>query len=438
MDIATERYDYAIPLIVAFIILFNILALITLYMRNDRDHLVRLTLMFICNLSISDLLVGVMLLVNTILYHYHQNTNELNRQKTLMKIMTLIESFIVHLTLLVSGVTIFNVTFIRIFALTRTHFRYRINRQMTLNINTVTWVSCAVVVGIYNSVFEFYLGRVGYERYEKIIIPAIVFPCVFAYLICHIIIFKILQSHGMSMKTYLETLRNYVVSTRSLKTISARNLFTASFGRKTNKNNKKKPYNKTEKQTKNNIDLEEGRDHMIIENHFMTTIDRRYQTATTSLQHQQQQHDDDHQQQQQQLNLHSTISSSRSTTPLALQRDRSSTKDRERCRKQVKFLFGTKDVSLLRFESIAFSLCWFPLALFVLLHILNTDLVSWYNYTDMEQYVLLLVYMKSVFTPCLYLMYAKHEFLCLSRAFSRNPDAQNTLDSTCSTVTTTI
>ena len=402
MDIITQRYDYAIPLILSFVLTFNILTLVTLYLRRDRDHLIRVSSMFICNVSISDLLVGFMLLCNTVLYYFHKTTSNVDEKQTLMRIMTHFESLTMRVTLIVAGMTLFILTFIRIMALTRTHFRYRINRQITMYINSIVWVSSALLVGTYNGLFGLYMNQNGYGQYEQIMIPGIIFSAFLVFSVCHMIIWKILRSHDMSMMTYLQTLRHYI-STRTLKSISSRNLFTASFGRK----NKKK--NNTNRNLRHDNEKVSNNSH-IIENHY---IDETYRCNDNIPTFKQQQ------QQQQQI----------------LQQQVHRQSDKIRCRKQIKFLFGTKDISLLRFEALVYLACWFPLAIIVLLHILDLDL-KWYRYEEMEQYVLLLVFMKSVFTPCLYLLYAKYDVLCLNKALKGSE--QNTLDSSCSTITSMI
>ena len=174
-----------------------------------------------------------------------------------------------------------------------------------------------------------------------------------------------------------------------------KNLWSATFGRSNGKN-------KTNKKSKKSSDFQ-SKSNVIIENHYVCdTNGKRKQKMDL--------------QQQNGKNL------------------KHQGEDKERCRQQVKALFSTRDISLLRFEVLVFLICWLPLALVELFHIIEIG-DNWYTYFDMRQYALLIVFLKSAFTPFIYLLNRKREIFCFKRTISRSVQ-NSTLKSTTSTITT--
>jgi len=399
MEIAKDRFEYLIPIIIAFIFFFNIITMVTLQRRTEHDHLIRLLVIFIWNMCFSDLAVGLVLIINTVLHRLYllgDHTHDA-KHEVILKAMTILENAIIRLTLLVVALVLFVVTLIRIFALTKTYFRYRINRAIIININITLWILSALVVGVYNCVFEFYLSRQGYKRFEEAFIPIIVLPSVVVLMACHVLILRILQTHDLSMQTYLKTLQSYV-ATRTSKKKSVRNLWSATFGRSNGKNKMKVKKEDNKSKTSTNF---QSKNNVIIENHYVCdTNDKR----------------------KQKMDLKRHV-------------DKNVEQDKERCRQQVKALFSTRDISLLRFEVLVFLICWLPLALVELFHVVEIADSSWYTYSDMRQYALLIVFLKSAFTPFIYLLNTKREILCFQRTISRSTE-NSTLKSTTSTITT--
>uniref|UniRef100_A0A7M5VAN6 G-protein coupled receptors family 1 profile domain-containing protein n=1 Tax=Clytia hemisphaerica TaxID=252671 RepID=A0A7M5VAN6_9CNID len=400
-EISSYRFKYLIPIIIGFIFLFNALAMIGLHRkRKDRDHLIRLLLIFFWNLCFCDIAVGFVLIINTILNRVLDNPenpvvnnsdNPVNKNQDIVRSMEILEAMILRISLIVSSLVLFIVTLIRIMALTKTYFRYRVNRAIVININATVWVAALLLAGTHKCIFEFYLSKNGHGKYEELFVPIILFPSVFVLTGCHCAILRILHVHGMSMQTYIETLRSYN-NTRTSKKKNTWNIF-ATFGRSAGKGIKKK--------AKEPIVIDSGpksksKNNVIIENHYVCdTNNKRKQKLDLNTQYEM---------------------------------------DKERCKRQVEALFSTKDISLLRFEVLTFLICWLPLSLVEMFHVIGFD-DTWYDYSDMRHYTLIIVYLKSILTPFTLLVHKRKVFLCLRKTPLRATE-DSTLKSTCSTVTT--
>ena len=398
MNFLSYRYQYLIPIIIGFIILFNILAMIGLYSRRKhRDHLIRLLLLFFWNLCFCELSVGIVLLANTVLYWIGKEIIDYRIQKS----RNYMEYLIIRVSLVVSTLTLLIVTIIRIKALTKTYFRYRINRTIVIRINIAIWVFALVLVGTYKCIFDILLSNEYLRwRYEGIFIPVFIIPSIFVLTGCHMVILRILHTHGMSMQTYLETMRNYV-SKRSSKKKSTWNIF-ATLSRSTS--NKTQIQKATKQQVANNQSFKDNqfqsKNNVIIENNYVCdTNDKRKHKLNFN-------------------NQQSRIE-----------------QDKERCKRQVEALFSTKDISLLRFIVLTFLICWLPLSLVELFHMLNIG-NTWYIYNDMKNYTLLIVFLKSAITPFIIFLNKRKGLVCCSRNDMVRLTEDSTLKSNCSTVTT--
>ena len=370
--------------------------------RKHRDHLIRLLLLFFWNLCLCDLSVGIVLLANTVLYWISTKSGDFRIQES----REYLEYLIVRISLIVSALTLLVVTIIRIKALTKTYFRYRINRAIVIKINIAIWVFAVVLVGLYKCVFDVLLSKHGglRWRYENILIPVFVFPLIFVLTGCHMVILRILHTHGMSMQTYLETMRNYV-SKRNSKKKSTWNIFATLSRSTSNKTQLQKTTTKQQQQVVNESFKDnrfQSKNNVIIENHYVCdTNDKRKQKL-----------DFNHQNNEQ-----SRIE-----------------QDKERCKRQVEALFSTKDIALLRFIVLAFLICWLPLSLVEFFHVISIG-DTWYDYHDMKQYTLFIVFLKSVITPFILFLNKRKGLVCSRNNMVRLTE-DSTLKSTCSTVTT--
>ena len=206
MTPSSVLYNYVSPTIAALTLLLNstvVYVLVRQYRRNKRGGQRKHSapLIFLANLAISDLLVGLTVTVIKFIFyldHYRliQWSFSLRWANHLMKYAFL------RLSLLISVFNLASLTIDRFLAIRfPMTYRIKVTNKLAFFVVAMTWLLSVAFAAAHYGVT--YFSGIALLQYDLVIFPAVVFPAAVIFTICYSIILLEIRKQGRKMRTIM-------------------------------------------------------------------------------------------------------------------------------------------------------------------------------------------------------------------------------------------
>ena len=169
-SLAQILFDYISPALAVIILVLNVTEIYMIFQQKIRIK--HSAIAYVFNLAISDVFVGVAIIVAKICYYIWKYTNS----RTSRALLSISRYYLLRVSLFASVFNLMAIALIRCLAITHP-IKHRIFiRKCTAKMCLLIWVlSSLVVTCLYFSLY-FTLGSAKLDQYEIIIFPIIVYP----------------------------------------------------------------------------------------------------------------------------------------------------------------------------------------------------------------------------------------------------------------------
>ena len=186
-------FKYLSPTLGSFTIIANFLVL--LFMRKTNTKITP-SLVYITNLAISDLLVGVIIVLVKLLYCLRINFEDLQASKALNEFYKLSIFTFLRLSLFISVLTLIVVTIDRIVAIQSPLFHRVIKRRVSIIICVCIWIISIVISTMHYCLLKF---KIVDENFGELLFPVLVYPTSFVIVLGYLFIILKVKSQRRRM-----------------------------------------------------------------------------------------------------------------------------------------------------------------------------------------------------------------------------------------------
>ena len=186
-------FKYLSPTLGSFTIIANFLVL--LFMRKTNTKITP-SLVYITNLAISDLLVGVIIVLVKLLYCLRINFEDLQASKALNEFYKLSIFTFLRLSLFISVLTLIVVTIDRIVAVHSPLFHRVIKRRVSIIICVCIWIISIVISTMHYCLLKF---QIVDENFGELLFPVLVYPTSFVIVLGYLFIILKVKSQRRRM-----------------------------------------------------------------------------------------------------------------------------------------------------------------------------------------------------------------------------------------------
>ena len=206
MTPSSVLYYYVSPTIAALTLLLNstvVCLLIRQYRRSKRGGQRRHSapLIFLANLAVSDLLVGLTVTVIKFIYYlYHYRL--IRWSFTLARANHLMKYAFLRLSLLISVFNLASLTLDRFIAIRfPMTYRIKVTNKLAFFVVAMTWLLSVTFTAAHYGVT--YFSGIALLQYDLVIFPSVVFPAALIFTVCYSIILLEIRRQGRKMRTMM-------------------------------------------------------------------------------------------------------------------------------------------------------------------------------------------------------------------------------------------
>lgn len=186
-------FKYLSPTLGSFIIIANFLVL--LFMRKTNIKITP-SLVYITNLAVSDLLVGVIIALVKLLYYLRINFENLQTSKALNQFYKLSIFMFLRLSLFISVLTLIVVTIDRIVAVQSPLFHRVLKRRVSIIICICIWIISIIISAMHYCLLKF---KIVDENFGELLFPVLVYPTSFVIVLGYLFIILKVKSQRRRM-----------------------------------------------------------------------------------------------------------------------------------------------------------------------------------------------------------------------------------------------
>ena len=186
-------FKYLSPTLGSFIIIANFLVLLFTRKTNIK---ITPSLVYITNLAVSDLLVGVIIVLVKLLYCLRINFENLQTSKALTEFYELSIFIFFRLSLFISVLTLIVVTIDRIVAVQIPLFHRVIKHRISIIICMCIWIISIVISSLYYCLLKF---KIVDENFGELLFPVLVYPTAFVIVLGYLFIILKVKSQRRRM-----------------------------------------------------------------------------------------------------------------------------------------------------------------------------------------------------------------------------------------------
>lgn len=184
-------FIYISPINAALIIILNILEIVMMF-KTNMQRVLSPSLVFILNLSISDIMVGIMIIMVKV-FAFLLKTNY-KGNKVLLKTLHVTKNFMLRLSLLISVLNLMTFTVVRMLAARKPLLYRKITRGIAINICYCIWLVALVLVTGYYCAMKFTLTVEENNKFETILFPLTTYFVSFGFCYCYWSIYSLLRT----------------------------------------------------------------------------------------------------------------------------------------------------------------------------------------------------------------------------------------------------
>ncbi|XP_057305303.1 G-protein coupled receptor 15-like [Hydractinia symbiolongicarpus] len=175
-------FTYISPVNAALIIILNILEIVVMF-KTNMQRVLSPSLVFILNLSISDIMVGFMIIMVKVFAFLLKTKYKGN--KVLLESLHVTKNFMLRLSLLLSVLNLMTFTVVRMLAARKPLFYRKITRRIAINICYCIWLVALVFVTGYYCAMKFTLTVEENNKFETILFPLSTYVVSFGFCYCY-------------------------------------------------------------------------------------------------------------------------------------------------------------------------------------------------------------------------------------------------------------
>lgn len=176
-------WNFLSPTLAGLIIFSNIIEIIIIARLKEKLHL---SMVYILNLSISDLLVGLVIAAIKIVYFAMQNNPQLIQNKALVEFYFLLVFLFLRLSLIVSVLNLTAITVDRILAVRKPLWYRKLKQKKAICVSIFLWVTAASVLAVYYCGIRFdWISQQSQTEYELLLFPIVTIPAAVILSLCY-------------------------------------------------------------------------------------------------------------------------------------------------------------------------------------------------------------------------------------------------------------
>ena len=188
-------WDYINPTMGGLILLVNLLELVAIYKIRGR---METSMVFILNLAISDLLVGVMIISIKLLINRINTDIQLKKDirlvsPLLIELYMLFNFGLMRLSLVNSVLNLTVITIDRVLAVSKPILYRRIQQKHARLVCLGVWVISISIIIVYYCILKYHVIGEFKMEFDLLMFPLLTIPTLFILLFCYLSIIKILQ-----------------------------------------------------------------------------------------------------------------------------------------------------------------------------------------------------------------------------------------------------
>ena len=182
LGVSEVTLDYFVPIISVMIILLNVLEVYTIFACRG-DKALATSLIFLLNLSLSDMFVGIGLLIFSLIHH-------LGNDVIKSEFLKITRVFLMRFSLTFSSLSIITLTFTRMFAVTKPIRYKKAKRPLAVRVCVAIWFVSIVFAGFIYGMHRF-IPTIVLTEYGNILYPVICYPTI---ALCCVSFYKIIKT----------------------------------------------------------------------------------------------------------------------------------------------------------------------------------------------------------------------------------------------------
>ena len=177
-------YTTVTPSLGGVVIVLNIVEIILLLRKSRRNMTMALT--YILSLSISDLMVGIVMIILKSMDPFMKTTFKGN--VVAKESYDILKHCFIRLSLFVSIFNLMALTFDRVVAIVKPFLHRKLSRSFSTKVCILVWITSVTCVAIVYCVSRFHLSDV--ERYNNLVFPISTYTTTAVFIVCYAMIYR--------------------------------------------------------------------------------------------------------------------------------------------------------------------------------------------------------------------------------------------------------
>ena len=197
-EVSEVTLTYVVPTLAIITILENIVEVYTILASKETKKPLGISIILLLNLSLSDLFVGIGLLVYVLIKH-------LSSSVITDEYLIFMRLFLLRFTLIFSSFSIITLTLTRMFAVTKPIAYRKTKRSFAIKLAVIIWLSSLILSSVCYGFIRFYKTN-SLNYYGNFLFPIISYPTI---MLCCICFYKIIKTIQRQRRFRLEHSRYY-------------------------------------------------------------------------------------------------------------------------------------------------------------------------------------------------------------------------------------
>ena len=182
MKISEIIFDYVSPTTATLIVIMNSIEIIIIFKSKGYKRLSS-GMMFLLNLSMSDLFIGVIIIAVKILTAFAKSS--VKEHEVVMIVLHILRYYMLRLSLFISILCLMALAFLRMLAVRKPFLYHKLTQKVAIKVCIATWVIPILCLTILYTAVRLVVGLERYDKYGDVIFPIVTYSASVVFVSCY-------------------------------------------------------------------------------------------------------------------------------------------------------------------------------------------------------------------------------------------------------------